>query len=118
MKSLINKTLAALLMATCLLVTIPSQANHIDSLKRSEDKALKMSAIELAELIASLEDDSIDLGDDSITYEFYNSADELLLRKTVSPDQEVADKQFITLKRKSDVLVEIGQTTIYMLNEQ
>ena len=114
MKTLIKKTIATSLAIIGLLFTIPAIANSSDSVERDNDeKAQELTAEEIEEIMVFLDNDIDEFADDSITYEFYNANDELILSKTVKKDEVITDKKFITLKAKSDLLMEIGNTSIY-----
>ena len=119
MKTLIKKTFATALALICLLATIPASAFSNDSVKYdTNEKAMKLTALELEELMTFLDEDAEDFSNDSITYEIYDENDELIMSKTVKSDADINDKKFVTLKAQSDFFMEIGNTSIYRINKK
>ncbi len=77
MKTIINKISTTGLVLILLVSAFPTQAKTNDSTKiDKKDEALKITAAQIDELLASLESESIEYNDDSITYEFYNGNDQ------------------------------------------
>lgn len=114
MKTLIKKSIATSMAIIGLLFTIPAIANSYDSVEiNNDEKALELTAEEIDEIMDVLESDTDAFVDDSVTYEFYDANDKLILSKTVKNNEVITDKKFIMLKAKSDLLMEIGNTTIY-----
>ena len=118
MNTLLNKSLKTLAFAFCLLSAVSLNANTADSLKLDVNNIMKLSETEVAELMEMVAEDTSFPADDTITYEFYNSADELVLTKTVHKDEVIDDMQFLNMKRKGDFFMEMGQTSIYILSDQ
>jgi len=119
MKTLLKKTITTTLATICLLITIPATAISTDSAKyENETKSLEMTATEIAEMMAFLDDEIADISDDSITYEIYNEQDELVSSITAKRNEPLNDKNFIKLMAQSDFFMEFGNTSIYRLDKK
>lgn len=118
MKTSIKKLLSASFAIAILLGSTSVFAiSNPTSKKESKENSFSISEAEINEILSSLEDNETEWLEDEITYQIFDSEDNLIMEKVIQRNAPVNNEKLVKLLAQSDFIMTYNNSSYYRLSE-